>query len=130
MVSYSKAFIYSRNYGRRICYSLSDILSIYLLNYYISMFNMMYLQNTSCVLVSFVVSNKFIKKILCAQHYFKKIITFPFYLLQGGFILYRLVKKDLLPASNRIGPFMSEGTSLDRRDWSRSGGMNYGWLIS
>ncbi|XP_050272971.1 uncharacterized protein LOC126716067 [Quercus robur] len=43
---------------------------------------------------------------------------------QGGFILCRLVKKDLLPASNRIGPFMSEETSIYMRDWSRFGDLN------
>ncbi|KAL4655009.1 hypothetical protein ACB092_01G421000 [Castanea dentata] len=38
---------------------------------------------------------------------------------QDGFILCRLFKK-LDPTSHRIGSFMSEETSLDKRDWSRS----------
>lgn len=127
MVSYSKAFILSRNYWRHICSDcLSDILSIYLLNYYISMFSMMYLQNTSCVLVSFLVSNKVIEKCYIYNITLKKIITFPFYLLQGGFILCRLFNnKDWPPTSHRIGSFMSEETSLDKRVWGISGGMKF-----
>ena len=79
MVSYSKAFILSRNYGRHICSDcLSDILSIYLLNYYISMFSMMYLQNTSCVLVSFLVSNTVIEKYYVHNITLKKLLHFHF----------------------------------------------------
>ncbi|XP_065637594.1 uncharacterized protein LOC111990259 isoform X3 [Quercus suber] len=40
---------------------------------------------------------------------------------QGGFILCRLFKKDLPLTSHRIGSFMSEETSLDKRVWGRSG---------
>uniref|UniRef100_A0A7N2R0G0 Disease resistance protein n=1 Tax=Quercus lobata TaxID=97700 RepID=A0A7N2R0G0_QUELO len=39
----------------------------------------------------------------------------------GGFILCRLFNKDLPPTSHRIGSFMSEETSLDKRVWGRSG---------
>lgn len=85
MVSYSKAFILSRNYGRHICSDcLSDTLSIYLLNYCISMFSMMYLQNTSCVLVSFLVFNKVIEKCYVHNITFKK-------LLHSHFTFYRVI---------------------------------------
>ena len=51
-------------------------------------------------------------------------MTFQFYLLQGGFILYRLFKRAEPLTSHKIGSFMSEETSLDKRVWDRSGGMN------
>lgn len=91
MVSYSKAFIISRNYGRHICSDcLSDILSIYLSNYYISMFSMMYLQNTSCVLVSFLVSNKVIKNCYVHNITLKKLLHshFTFYRMALFFVVW------------------------------------------